>query len=119
MIFGVFDGFHEGHRYFLNEARKYGDYLIVTVAQDSEVELLKNKKPQFSLSNRIEKINDSKIAQLVVAGDVNHGSWNIITTHKPSLVALGHDQHALKKVLKMHIDSHSLEIKLKHIPKYQ
>jgi len=41
MTFGTFDMFHPGHRYYLSEARKYGDILIVVVALDATVERLK------------------------------------------------------------------------------
>ena len=106
MVFGVFDGFDEGHRYFLNEAKKHGDYLIVVVAPESEVKLLKNKEPLFSLEDRIEKIKSSGIADLVIAGDANHGSWNVITAHRPNVIALGHDQDAIEESLKEYRESH-------------
>ncbi|MBI3261455.1 adenylyltransferase/cytidyltransferase family protein, partial [Candidatus Berkelbacteria bacterium] len=44
---GVFDVFHAGHLYFLNEARKLGDELTVIVTSDS-VAYREGKKPQFS-----------------------------------------------------------------------
>jgi len=34
MATGVFDLLHPGHLYFLTEARKHGDELIVVVARD-------------------------------------------------------------------------------------
>jgi cytidyltransferase-like protein len=41
MVFGTFDGIHDGHRYFLNEAKKFGDKLVVAVAKDTTVKTLK------------------------------------------------------------------------------
>jgi FAD synthetase len=41
MTFGTFDMFHPGHRYYLSEARKEGDVLVVIVARDITVEKLK------------------------------------------------------------------------------
>jgi cytidyltransferase-like protein len=35
---GVFDPFHVGHLYYLEEARKQGDHLIVGVASDRHVQ---------------------------------------------------------------------------------
>lgn len=107
MAFGVFDGFHKGHRYFLTQARQCGDYLIVVVAQDAEVERLKNRKPQFSLPERLKTIEDANIAHTVVAGDSDHGSWQVIRRYQPSTIALGHDQHTLKE---------ALESSLHHLP---
>ena len=115
MVFGVFDGFDKGHQYFLNEAKKYGGYLIVVVAPDSEVKLLKNKTPQFLLEDRIEKIKNSGVADLVIAGDANHGSWNVITAHRPSVVALGHDQQTIEESIKTYAEEHSAQLKFVYI----
>jgi cytidyltransferase-like protein len=41
MTFGTFDVFHPGHRFYLTEARKLGNRLIVIVALDSTVEKIK------------------------------------------------------------------------------
>jgi len=43
MVFGTFDIFHPGHRSFLNQAKKYGNYLIVVVARDKQSKFSKNK----------------------------------------------------------------------------
>ena len=37
LIFGVFDGIHKGHLYFINEAKKQGGHLVAIVARDSIV----------------------------------------------------------------------------------
>lgn len=41
MAFGTFDVFHPGHEYYLTQAKKYGDILIVVVARDKTVEKVK------------------------------------------------------------------------------
>ena len=41
MVFGTFDGLHEGHLDFFRQAREYGDYLIVAVARDVNVKKIK------------------------------------------------------------------------------
>lgn len=41
MTFGTFDVFHPGHRFYLSEARKLGNRLLVIVALDSTVEKIK------------------------------------------------------------------------------
>ena len=43
MCFGTFDKLHPGHRYYLSESKKQGDYLIVVVARDQNVLKIKNK----------------------------------------------------------------------------
>ena len=46
MVFGTFDGIHDGHRHFLREAKKQGEELIVAVSKDEVVQKLKNRKEQ-------------------------------------------------------------------------
>ena len=42
---GTFDLVHAGHVSYLEQAKKYGDYLIVVVARDETVEEEKGTKP--------------------------------------------------------------------------
>ena len=37
LIFGTFDGIHEGHLNLFKQAKKYGDYLIVVVGRDENI----------------------------------------------------------------------------------
>ena len=37
LVFGTFDGLHEGHKDFLRQAKQYGDHLTVVVGRDSTV----------------------------------------------------------------------------------
>ena len=45
MVFGVFDGLHEGHKYLLTEAAKLCDELVVVVTLDEAVATLKGHLP--------------------------------------------------------------------------
>ena len=36
-IFGVFDGIHDGHLFFIREAKKQGNRLVAIVARDEVV----------------------------------------------------------------------------------
>ena len=37
MTFGSFDILHEGHKHYLQEAKSFGDYLVVIVARDENI----------------------------------------------------------------------------------
>ena len=37
LTFGVFDYFHYGHLKLFEQARKYGDYLIVAIQKDDDI----------------------------------------------------------------------------------
>lgn len=99
IVFGVFDGFHEGHRHFLHEASRHGDHLIVVVARDEVAEELKGRRPRFSLEERMRTIEEAHIAHVVKQGDRVTGSWQIIRHTEPDIVATGHDQEAIRQSL--------------------
>ncbi len=100
MVFGTFDGLHEGHRYFLNEVRKLGGYLIVVVAHDEAVRQLKKREPRLKMGERVAAIQQVGLADQVVIGDAEQGGWEILKQHEPDLIAIGHDQQALRESLK-------------------
>ena len=101
MVFGVFDGIHEGHRNFLKQAKQCGDYLLVVVAPDEAVRQFKNRIPRFNLSERINFLSKEGIVDEIVEGDRAQYSWEVIKKHQPSIIALGHDQEAIRKELEM------------------
>lgn len=99
IVFGVFDGFHEGHKHFLHEASRHGDELIVAVARDEVVKELKGRQPRYSIEERMRAIKEAHIAHVVKAGDRVTGSWQIIRHIAPDVVATGYDQEAIRKSL--------------------
>ncbi len=108
MVFGTFDRVHEGHRHFLNEAKKLGDILIAIVAPDEHVRRFKHHAPRFTLDERIHGIQKENIADFVQAGDEMIGSWSVVFEHEPDVIALGYDQDGLGS---------ALEDVLSHFPK--
>lgn len=100
MVFGTFDGLHDGHRYFLSQARKLGEHLTIVVARDSVVKTLKGRQPTQPLTQRIGFAKSEKLANRVVAGDSRLNTWSVIKKYRPEIIALGHDQKQLAKALK-------------------
>ncbi len=95
MVFGVFDGLHEGHKHFLSLAAKQCKKLIVVVTPSNIVEILKNHPPKYSYEERIKKIALFDPSFDVVTGDTTLGQWNVLRDHRPDMVFLGYDQKAL------------------------
>lgn len=95
MVFGVFDGLHEGHRFFINEAKKQGNKLVIVVARDSIVELLKNKKPSHNEVERQRQLADCERGAMVILGDREMGAYEVIKQYEPDVICLGYDQEAL------------------------
>ena len=99
MVFGTFDGIHEGHRFFLREAKKLGNFLIAVVARDSHVETLKKHSPNFPLEKRLNDLEKENIADKVIGSDETLGTWKVILENQPNIVALGYDQNNLREAL--------------------
>ncbi|OGM00369.1 hypothetical protein A2480_03910 [Candidatus Uhrbacteria bacterium RIFOXYC2_FULL_47_19] len=91
LVFGVFDLLHPGHIFFLEQARRYGDHLVVVVCRDDRAENSKGRRPVLSLEERLELIRALKSVDEAVPGDAP-GEWSIITRYQPNIICLGFDQ---------------------------
>ena len=94
---GIFDFLHYGHIYYLWQAKKFGDVLVVSVILDKFVD--KGEiKPVFN-----EKIRASFVATLEGVDYVvlceNFGPWDIIKAIKPDIFAKGEDSLPQLKIL--------------------
>ena len=108
LVFGTFDGLHDGHRFFLTEARKLGDRLIASVATDEIVERIKKQKPVHALAPRITALMKSGLVDEAISGDTELGGWSALGRCTPSVVAVGYDQLMLKERLSVYIQDHNL-----------
>jgi len=125
MFFGVVDGFHPGHAYFLSEAAKKCRELVVVVTRDETVEILKKRRPKNSLDERTTKIGEHDPSFIVVPGDETPGEWRVLEDNDFDIVFLGYDQHGIAAELdKMSIpyeflDSHHPELYKSSLPQQQ
>ena len=119
MVFGTFDILHDGHQHFLREAKKLGQKLIVVVAQDSLVETLKKHPPRHSFKDRVQNLERELLTDAIISGDIVSGSWNVIDTQKPDIIALGYDQLELEHSLSAHMKNNNLSIPIVKIPPYK
>ena len=115
MVFGVFDGVHEGHRHFFREAKKIGDYLIAVVAADEVAKALKRKSPKKDISERIAEIEEEIEIDEVLVGDEEMGSWEIVKKVRPHVIAVGYDQKEMKKNLENSMDDFNWFIEIETI----
>lgn len=116
LVFGTFDGLHEGHRFFLSEARRHGAYLVAIVAQDNIVKELKDKPPRERLAGRLAKLRASGLVDDACAGDNILGAWSALKKYTPNFIALGYDQEVLAGALAMYIKKRNLPITLIRLP---
>ena len=97
MVFGVFDRFHEGHRHFLRQAKTEGDWLVAVVTPDHIVHELKGYLPEEHVGDRMEVLHREGLADRVVMGDPELGTWHVVRQHRPHCIVLGYDQGALQE----------------------
>ncbi len=101
MVFGVFDGLHEGHKKFLSDAAARCTKLIVVVAHPEAVLALKKRHPLRTLEDRIGEIRSFNPRLEVVTGDATLGEWRALKNHRPDMVLLGYDQKQIAEELKI------------------
>ncbi|HTW77458.1 MAG TPA: adenylyltransferase/cytidyltransferase family protein [Thermoplasmata archaeon] len=90
MATGVFDLLHPGHVYFLTEAKKLGDELVVVVARDRTARRLKHE-PYVPEHIRREMVEALKPVDRAVLGSTTD-IYETVVRERPDLIALGYDQ---------------------------
>lgn len=96
MVFGAFDGLHPGHLDFFKQAKKHGDFLIVSVGTDKNVEKIKGKKPLFNQDERLDLVSSIKTVNKAILGDEGN-FYEHIRREAPDIICLGYDQWANEK----------------------
>lgn len=109
VIFGVFDGIHDGHLVFINEAKSYGNILIAIVARDSVVFDIKNKLPKENEVQRIKNLLEIKEIDRVLLGDEEKGTYKVLQEVDPDVICLGYDQKDLEIDIKKAIKNGAIK----------
>lgn len=114
MVFGTFDYFHAGHENLFEQAKKLGDYLIVIVARDETVKMIKGENPQYAEKKRLKTVEEHPLADKAVLGELDD-KYKVIRKWKPDIIALGYDQfvftYRLEKIIidaKLNTEIHRL-----------
>ncbi len=121
MAFGSFDVLHPGHLLYLKEARKQGDMLVVVVARDKSIEMMKGSAPVFGERDRLGMVAALRIVDKAVLGNRirdKTSRFDILKKLKPGVVVLGYDQQAGENELREWILRNGLDAKVVRINKY-
>jgi len=128
LVFGTFDGLHNGHkdlfRQALNVEKGKQAHLIVVIARDSTVIKNKGKQPKFNEKERLNEIKLSGLVQEVLLGEENHDTKNsqydLIAKINPDIICLGYDQSQFKEKLVQELTRMNLEkIEIKILKPYK
>jgi len=97
MAFGSFDILHPGHIHYLRKAASLGDRLIVIVARDSSIMMLKGRAPAFRERDRLKLISSLRFVDKALLGNrirKREDLYRIIRQQRPNVIAFGYDQKA-------------------------
>ncbi len=117
MATGAFDILHMGHIYYLKEAKKLGDELVVIVACDSTIRKLKHE-PVTSEKMRLLLIKELKIVDEAYLGQKDD-IYKIVEEIKPDIIALGYDQIHDEKIIRQNLKKRNINVKIVRLPKYK
>lgn len=90
MASGVFDILHTGHISYLEQARSYGDRLVVVVACDNTVRRRKHE-PILPDTMRARVVGALKAVDEAVVGK-DGDMMDTVESVKPDVIVLGYDQ---------------------------
>jgi FAD synthetase len=117
MASGTFDLLHMGHIFYLKEAKKLGDKLIVVVARDETVKKLKHE-PITSEHLRLNLIKELKVVDEAYLGRKDD-MYSIVEEIKPDVIALGFDQIHDKKEILEELNKRKVKTKIVRLPKFE
>jgi FAD synthetase len=116
MATGTFDLLHMGHIYYLKEAKKLGDKLVVVVARDSTVRKLKHE-PITPEEMRLDIIKELKIVDEATLGHEDD-MYATVKEIKPDIIALGYDQVHDEEKIEQELKKRKLVARVVRLPKY-
>ncbi len=109
LVFGTFDIIHPGHRHFFQQARGLAKanknqkpYLIVSLARHKNVQRIKGHSPQTSERTRLARIKALPEVDKAVLGATGDHIPPIVRLN-PDIIALGYDQTAYVRGLRMQL----------------
>lgn len=95
IVFGIFDGMHEGHRDFFRQAKEQGDDLIVIVGRDSACMRWKGRKPYHSEEERVSLVLKERYVDDAILGDEEQSTYSLLKNLNPDVICVGYDQDGL------------------------
>lgn len=118
MVFGTFDGLHEGHLNFFEQAKKYGDFLIAVAGRDVNIKKIKGHFPKKRERERFTYLQKCKLVDKPVLG-YEDDVYKIIETLKPNVICLGYDQSSFSKNLKKELKKRKIKIEIFKMKPYK
>lgn len=119
LIFGAFDGLHDGHKAMLAEARTHAKRIVIVLPSDAAILSLKGKNARLSWKERAKALWQSELVDDVVRGDEILGTYNSIDLVKPDVIFVGYDQKELADNLAAYLKSDGSSIPIVTLSAYK
>ncbi|MEM0078078.1 MAG: adenylyltransferase/cytidyltransferase family protein [Thermoplasmata archaeon] len=116
MASGVFDILHPGHIFFLEEAKKLGNELVVVVARDSTARKLKHQ-PIMNEDVRLKMVTALKPVDIAILGHEDD-IFKTVEEIRPDIIVLGYDQNFDEKYIEEECKKRGLKVTVIRLPKY-
>ena len=116
MASGVFDILHPGHIFFLEEAKKLGNELVVVVARDSTARKLKHQ-PIMNEDVRLKMVTALKPVDIAILGHEDD-IFKTVEEIRPDIIVLGYDQNFDEKYIEEECKKRGLNVTVIRLPKY-
>lgn len=113
MVFGTFDGLHQGHIDLFKQAKNFikNSFLIVSIARDKNVLRIKGVYPDKNERERMILVKKCKLIDKVVLSGLKNHLPHIVKI-RPDIIALGYDQKAYVKNLKKDLKNKGISVKI-------
>jgi len=102
-VSGCYDILHAGHIRFFEDAKKFGDFLVVNIASDEVIQLCKDKKPSLPLGHRVKIVESLSVVDSVCVSnnvdDVFDFESNLKRERPDYLISSDDDKNAIAKNL--------------------
>lgn len=118
LAFGTFDLLHPGHKYYLEQARRLGDELVVIIGRDRTVLGVKKAWPLRDEETRRISVERLKPVSKAVLGNERH-VYRVLDDYRPDVIALGYDQKAFTRNLKRELKRRRLRCSIVRIDAYR
>ena len=116
LVGGTFNIVHEGHCFFFEKSKAFGDYLIVVVSSDKTAKKTKKYpvRPDFERKQEVERVD---IVDKAVIGD-SVDFFKVIQKEKPDVIVLGYDQKMSEKMIRKNIKKSKMKCEVVRIKDY-
>jgi len=127
LVFGTFDGLHEGHLNFFKQAREAGESLfnfeeiklIAVVGRDSTVERVKKRLPKQDQFERLLAVQKCVFIDEARLGNEGVSVYQILGEVKPDLICLGYDQVVFTDKLEQKLKEMGLKAEIRRMKPYK